>query len=161
MQDAQRILEGKLANTGVVTGIDLPLDDGIHVGTQGLKRLGARMANVATRKAKSPTVRSARFQPTTGNFGIIRVKFANVTGSLRADGRIGGFSIHTRTGEWVPLTYRADVDPSDSATVLLHTGGKLPDDAVLHYGFGKDPYCNLGDEADMAALVFGPLTIQR
>ena len=52
-----------------------------------------------------------------------------------------------------PLTYRADVDPSDSATVLLHTGGKLPDDAVLHYGFGKDPYCNLGDEADMAALV--------
>src|SRR4051812_9521595 len=119
----------------------------IHVGTQGLKRLGARMANVATRKAKSPAVVSARFQPTTGNFGIIRVKFANVTGSLRADRRIGGFSIHTRTGERVPLTYRADVDPSDSATVLLHTGGKLPDDAVLHYGFGKDPYCNLGDEA--------------
>jgi sialate O-acetylesterase len=78
-----------------------------------------------------------------------------------ADGKIGGFSVHTRTGEWVPLIYRADVDPSDGARVLLHTGGKLPDDAVLHYGFGKDPYCNLRDEADMAALVFGPLTIQR
>jgi sialate O-acetylesterase len=161
VQDAQRILASRLGNTGVVTGIDLPLDDGIHVGTQGLKRLGARMANVATSKAKSPTVASAQFHPTTGTFGVIRVKFANVTGSLRADGRIGGFSVHTRTGEWVPLIYRTDVDPSDGAAVLLHTGGKLPDDAVLHYGFGKDPYCNLRDEADMAALVFGPLTIQR
>ena len=161
VQDAQRILESRLGNTAVVTGIDLPLDDGIHVGTQGLKRLGTRMANVATGKAKSPTVVSAQFQPTTANFGVIRVKFENVTGSLRADGRIGGFSVHTPTGESVPLIYRTDVDPSDGATVLLHTGGKLPDDAVLHYGFGKDPYCNLRDEADMAALVFGPLTIQR
>ena len=31
---------------------------------------------------------------------------------------------------------------------------------MLHYGFGKDPYCNVRDAADMAAPVFGPLTIR-
>jgi sialate O-acetylesterase len=161
VQETQRVLESKLGKSGVVTGIDLPLDDGIHVGTQGLKRLGVRMANVATGKAKSPSVISAQYQPTYGAFGVIRVSFANVSGKLIAEGRIGGFSVHTKTGEWVPAIYRVDLDPAKTDQVLLQVSGKLPDDVVLHYGFGKDPYCNLRDEADMAALVFGPLPIQR
>ena len=152
----------RLANTGVVSGIDCRSTIGIHVGTQGLKRLGARMANVATRKSEESNVVSARFTADDRQFGIIRVKFANVTGSLRAtEGSRVDFLIHTRTANGYRLTYRADVDPSDGARSCCSTGGKLPEDAVLHYGFGKDPYCNLGDEADMAALVFGPLTIQR
>lgn len=161
VQETQRVLAGKLGKSGVVTAVDLALDDGIHVGTPGLKRLAVRMANSVTGKAKSPDVISAHYQPTTGAFGVIRVKFANVTGKLRADGRIGGFSLHSKAGEWVPAIYRADFDPTDPSAVLLQTGGKLPEDAVLHYGFGKDPYCNLRDEADMAALVFGPMPLQR
>ena len=89
------------------------------------------------------------------------MKFANVTGCFElTEGSVDFPSIRRQANRF-PLIFRADVDPSDGSTVLLHTGGKLPDDAVLHYGFGKDPYCNLRDEADMAALVFGPLTIQR
>ena len=32
---------------------------------------------------------------------------------------------------------------------------------MLHYGYGKYPYCNLRDSADMAAPVFGPMEIGR
>ena len=161
VQEAQRLLEGQVGKTGVVTAIDLSLDDGIHVGTQSHKRLALRMANVVTGKAKSPVPVSATYQPTTGTFGVIRVKFANVTGKLVSDGRLAGFSVHAPSGELVPVIYRADFDATDGSTILLQVGGKLPDNAVLHYGFGKDPYCNLRDEADMAALIFGPLPIQR
>ena len=56
---------------------------------------------------------------------------------------------------------RADVDPADGSTILLHVNGKIPDDALLHYGHGRDPLCNLRDDADMGALVFGPLPLSR
>ena len=54
--------------------------------------------------------------------------------------------------------YRVDLDGD---TAVLQLTGELPAGAVLHYGFGKDPYCNLRDDADMAVLVFGPLPIQQ
>ena len=37
---------------------------------------------------------------------------------------------------------------------MLFRSGKLPPDATLWYGFGKDPYCNLRDADDMAVPVF-------
>ena len=39
-----------MPNTAVVSVIDLELDDGIHVGTQGLKRAGQRLARIAERE---------------------------------------------------------------------------------------------------------------
>jgi sialate O-acetylesterase len=50
VQDAQRRIPDRMANTAVVASIDLELDDGIHVGTQGLKRLGMRLARIAQRE---------------------------------------------------------------------------------------------------------------
>jgi hypothetical protein len=46
------------------------------------------------------------------------------------------------------------VDPAEASSVLLSVQGKLPENATLWYGFGKDPYCNLHDAADMAVPVF-------
>ena len=40
----------RVPNTAVVSVIDLELDDGIHVGTQGLKRAGQRLARIAQRE---------------------------------------------------------------------------------------------------------------
>ena len=42
----------------------------------------------------------------------------------------------------------------------LSIGGKLGEGATLRYGYGKDPYRNLRDEADMGVAVFGPVPIQ-
>jgi sialate O-acetylesterase len=50
VQDAQRRIPDRMANTAVVASIDLELDDGIHVGTSGLKRLGMRLARIAQRE---------------------------------------------------------------------------------------------------------------
>ena len=36
----------------------------------------------------------------------------------------------------------------------------LPPGAKLWYGWGSDPYCNLVDDANMAAPVFGPMEIE-
>jgi sialate O-acetylesterase len=161
VQEAQRVLGDKIPKSGVVSAIDFSLDDVIHVSTPSQKRLGVRLANLATGKAKSPNVVSAHYQPTNGAFGLINVKFANVTGKLQADGRVSGFGLYTPAGEWIPAIFRADVDPSDGSTVLLHVNGKIPEDAALYYGYGRDPYCNLRDEADMGVLVFGPLPLNR
>jgi sialate O-acetylesterase len=171
IQESQRRAES-VKRTGVVAAADLGLDDGIHVGTPGLKRLGVRLANLAiadlfpaSRKegaaARGPRPISVEYRPTAGAFGVIRIRYSAVNGKLQSDGRIGGFSLHDEKGEVLPMVYRVDLDPADPTTVMLHVQGKLPPNASVHYGHGKDPYCNLRDSADMAALVFGPMPVKQ
>ncbi len=50
VQDAERRLAERVPNTAVVASIDLEIDDGIHVGTQGQQRLGQRLARIAERE---------------------------------------------------------------------------------------------------------------
>jgi len=92
---------------------------------------------------------------------ILRVKFSGVNGKLVAEGRPSGFTIHDAAGVVKPMIYKTRVDPEDPAAVLLYTFGKLSPGMTLHYGYGKDPYCNLRDEADMAVPVFGPMAIPQ
>jgi type 1 glutamine amidotransferase len=47
VQDAQRVIVDRVPNTAVISVVDLELDDLIHVGTQGLKRAGQRLARIA------------------------------------------------------------------------------------------------------------------
>jgi sialate O-acetylesterase len=148
--------ERTIPNSGVVAAIDTSLDDGIHVGTQDLKLLGKRLANLALgRTRRGPRPVSATFAN-----GMVRVAFSEVNEKLTSAGRLSGFSIHAGAGEPLPLIYKARIDPADPTSVLLSIGGKLPEGAVLRYGYGKDPYCNLRDEAGMGAPVFGPMAIQ-
>lgn len=50
VQEAQRQVAEQVPSTAVVASVDLELDDPIHVGTQGLKRLGVRLARIALRE---------------------------------------------------------------------------------------------------------------
>jgi sialate O-acetylesterase len=165
VQEAQRRAEPELGHAGMAACADCRLDDGIHVGTDDLQLLGVRLANLACHdlypdKAgcaairRGPRPASARFEN-----GVITVTFTDVNGGLKHEGRLSGFTIHGADGQPLPLVYRALVDPKNSDTVLVLVGGKLPEGAKLHYGWGKDPYVNLRDEAGMAAPVFGPMPI--
>jgi carbohydrate esterase-like sialic acid-specific acetylesterase len=156
VQEAQRLAAAKIPNTAMVAAVDLSLDDLIHVGTQDLKRLGKRMANLATQSARTPQPESASFSG-----GAVRVKFSGVTGKLRSAGRVSGFSIHGPDGVALPAIYKARVDPADGSAILLSITGQLPAGASLWYGAGKDPYCNVRDDADMGVPVFGPMTISQ
>ena len=166
VQEAQRKAEQNLRRVGMVTAIDLDLDDPIHIGTQSQKELGKRLAKLAchdlfpnvaycSRLKRGPRPVSAIFQD-----GIVRVSFSEVNERLVPRERISGFSIHSAEGKVLPVIYRAKTDPDDLAAVLLYVWGKLPAGATLRYGWGLDPYCNLKDKEGMAVPVFGPLNIQ-
>jgi sialate O-acetylesterase len=167
VQQAQLDVESKFKRIGMVPAIDLSLDDLIHVGTQDLKRVGKRLANLACYENfprgtncpqlfRGPRPGSAKFSD-----NILRVAFHSVNGKLTSEGRISGFTIHDAQGAMTPLIFKAQVNPASPNEVLLYLSAAPPDGATLRYGAGKDPYCNLRDEADMAVPVFGPLAIQR
>ncbi len=156
VQEMQRKAESTIPHSGMAASIDFSLDDIIHVGTQDHKRLGRRLANLALGQTKrGPRPVSAVFRD-----GVVRVTFEEVNGRLISEGRLSGFSIHGADGAPVPAIFKARLDPADPNAVLLHIAGKLPEGAGVRYGYGKDPYCNLSDQKDMGAPVFGPMPIR-
>jgi len=188
IQEMQRQAETAIPRTGMAAAIDLELDDLIHVGTQDLKRLGVRLANLAGRELFSgePAHENLEIGPRPASVyfedGTVRVEFEHVNGALSAGGRISGFSVHDAEGKPLPAVYDAFVDPAEENVVVLELQKQreayvkelrdpaardenaraffLPEGAALYYGYGKDPYCNLTDDADMAVPAFGPLSIE-
>jgi sialate O-acetylesterase len=184
VQDAQRRLPERVPNTAVISVIDLELDDGIHVGTQGLKRAGRRLARVALHElfgqagGYTPTLDKVSRGP--NNTLLVKFKGVNTSGianlasggagqmapsgheeyGLRPERHIGGFSLRKGDGTEIPLIYEATVGPSKD-TVILKLDKKLPEGANLWYGCGYDPYCNLTDSTDMAVPVFGPVPLDE
>jgi len=152
IREAQRTLAATMPHTAVVSAIDLELDDAIHVGTQGLSRLGQRLADAADGH-RGPDVAEVGVE---GGGVRLRVTFSGVRGELRAAGRPTGFSLRRRDEE-LPLIYKITLE-GDAA--LLHlTVDALPRGTELWYGWGLDPYCNLTDAQDAAIPAFGPMTV--
>jgi sialate O-acetylesterase len=166
VQEAQRLLEAKVPQTGVVAAVDTSLDDGIHVSTPDLKRLGMRLANLACKDMGVASCQSYRRGPRLASAALegntlVRVKFNEVNGKLASEGRLNGFSLIGPDGAELPVIYKQRVNPADSSEVLLSVQGTIPDGATLQYGRGKNPYANLRDGLDMAAPAFGPVPLQR
>ncbi len=166
IQEAQRTAESEIPHSGMVASVDLSLEDGIHVSTPDLKRLGRRLADRVSHDLfprvnnygelkPGPRPASAIYEA-----GVLKVRFTDVNQRLQSEGRISGFTIHNGDGPALPLIYKASVDPAEASTVLLFISGKLPEHASLRYGFGKDPYCNVTDAADLAVPAFGPMPIR-
>ena len=163
VQETQRTLAESIPHSGVVSAIDVALDDGIHVGTQDQKRIGKRLAVLATRdlfpamsdygqQKGGPRPVSAAFAN-----GILKLTFDGVNGRLQSEGRIAGFSIHDAQGQPVPMIYKARFDPADGNIIYLHLGGKLPEGATVRLRLRKrsllqcdrlEGYGNAGIRAD-------------
>ncbi len=192
IQDAQRTLPERVPNTGVVSVIDLELDDLIHVGTQGLKRAGQRLARLALREqfgqigAMTPTLDRVTQGP--HNTLVLKFKGVNMSASinhrmgqgqgmgmsfggtnspgeaasagLKPERHIGGFSIRKADGTEIPLIFEAAVGKARDSVILKLTG-PVPAGALLWYGHGLDPLCNLTDGLDMAVPVFGPIGLDE
>jgi len=160
VQLAQLRAEAEIPHSGMVAAVDLQLDDSIHVSTPDLKRLGRRMADLICidlfprLKNYGEMKRGPRPVEAAFEGGVVKVSFAGVNGRLQSEGRMSGFSIHDSKGAPLPVIYKSRVDAAEASTMLLYVQGKLPPDAMLWYGFGKDPYCNVRDAADMAVPVF-------
>jgi sialate O-acetylesterase len=118
VQDAERHLAERLPNTAIVASIDLELDDGIHIGTSGQKRLGRRFAQVALRElygrpgATTPTF--DRVNKGSGNTLVVKFKGVNIAPEMtspmggRGFGGMGGaggqgmMSVPVQSGSVVP-----------------------------------------------------------
>lgn len=160
VQVAQLRAESEIPHSGMVAAVDLQLDDGIHISTPELKRLAKRLADLVCHdlfprmKDYGELKTGPRPVAATYQNGIIKVNFSGVNGRLQSDGPISGFTIHNANGDWEPMIYKSRVDPAEASSVLLYVQGKLPADATLWYGYGKTPYCNVRDAADLAVPVF-------
>jgi sialate O-acetylesterase len=168
VREAQRLIPEQVPHTAVVSAIDLELDDFIHVGTQGLKRAGKRLALIALGKlygqagAATPTFASVVKGPSS----TLLVKFKGVNlrdgdqPGLRPARHIAGFSIRDKDGKPVGFIYDAAVGPDpQTVTLKLVPHRDFPKEGFIWYGYGLDPYCNLSDGLDMAALAFGPIPL--
>jgi len=189
VQDAQRRIPDRVPNTAVVASIDLELDDGIHVGTQGLKRLGTRLARIAERELYSRAgATTPAFERVMRNGDrTLVIKFSGVNrvpisapASIATGPRLIGPSLAPSQGQSLTglqparhiagFSIRKDDGTEtplihDAAvgpsqdTVILKLTGAIPKGSKLWYGYGFDPYCTLTDALDMAVPVFGPIPL--
>jgi len=160
VQLAQLKAENQIPHASMVAAVDLQLDDGIHISTPDLKRLAKRVADLVCHdlfpRVKDYGALKTGPRPVAATYqnGVVKVTFSGVNGRLQSDGPISGFSIHNANGEWEPMIYKSRVDPAEASSVLLYVQGKLPENAILWYGYGKTPYCNVRDAQDLAVPVF-------
>ena len=164
IQEQQRLLPGKIKFLETVPAIDLPLDDGIHIGAEGCPRLAARLASAASRlvyghksEGPMPQFRGVRLVDTSPPFAV-EVAFDGVCGALRAAGEPGGFQFMSPEGTPVDLVYKTELRGN---TVLLHLSKKPAGPVDLFYGHGFTPRCNITDARGFSLPVFGPVSIGR
>ncbi len=166
IQTDELALEADLAPGAMTPAVDLALNDGIHVGTPGHKTLGYRLANLAEHDLfAGKTLRGPRLEKIevahTPYGGQVRVKYNSVNGALAAAGRLSGFTISEGPeGSDAPCIFNQELDPKDP-TVAIVWFDNLPNNPQLWYGRGLNPYCNLVDQANMAAPVMGPIPIKE
>lgn len=164
VREMQRRLAEDVPHTAVAPAIDLDLDDPIHIGTQGLKRLGRRLANIALNKVYGKaTSAGITLAGVASDTKQIRVRFGGVSGGLKAPdpaGRVPGFAIGV-AGERPEATaiYKAEIAPDNPSEVILHTQEPVAKGEELWYGWGLAPFCQLTDQADMAVPAFGPVAL--
>lgn len=164
VQSAQLSVEGEDPDTAVVPAVDLPIDDPIHIGSEGLKVLGRRLAIAAETKAyggkAAPGPRFAEVTRANTPYGLtFRVKFNSPNGAIQAKGFVSGFSVSKGAdGEDVPSIYKQEI-AADDPTVVVLWANELPEAPHLWYGRGLDPSCTLTDAADMGVPAFGPIAL--
>jgi len=166
IQTDELALEADLEPCALVPAVDLSLDDGIHAGTAGLKTLGYRLACQAERDLFGGKVLRG---PRLENMDLVgtpygrqlRVKFNVLNGGLKSAGRLSGFSISDGPdGPEVPCIFNQEIAQDDPSVVIVWVDN-LPENPCLWYGRGLNPYCNLADEASMAAPVMGPIPFKK
>lgn len=165
IQNLQRELPAAIPHLTTVTTIDLPLDDGIHIASDGFPELARRMARAAARlipgagrERPAPqllAVRPLRHSPARGYF--LDLKYAHVAGDLRAFGNPGGFSFHDETtGELRDIVFRTSLHGS---LVRLHLASWPRRGTVLWHGHGTAPACTIHDTRGEPLPVQGPIPL--
>ena len=164
IQDQEANLHKHIHHCACVSAADLPLDDAIHVSSDGYTRLGVRLARLAdhfvngkAKEALAPEVESLK-KRTVDGVGIIEVVFKNVTGGLRSDGYPAGFALVDQDGRDSNTIFKTELDGN---RVRLHADPWHTDNSNLVYGHGYAPVLNITDLRDMPIPVLGARSLGK
>lgn len=165
IREQQRLCAVELPHAGMVTAIDLPLDDPIHISSKGHERLGRRLARLVLRDLFGHS--EIQPGPTLADIAIIpfrfpryRLTFAGVNGRLCSPPVPSGFSIRDSQGQDLRLIYKVELAATEPC-IDLYLRQASPPDAQLWYGWGLDPHCTVTDELDMGLPAFGPVNLNQ
>jgi hypothetical protein len=164
IQEQQRLLPEKIESLETVPAIDLPLDDGIHIGAEGFPRLATRLASAADRlvygnrhETRGPQLRKKNpFTLRTPN--TLEIAFDFVRGGLQASGEPVGFRFVADQVTPQDISYKTELKGD---VVTLHLNKPLIGALGLFYGHGLAPSCNITDARGFSLPVFGPLIVQK
>lgn len=168
IREMQRDVLKKRKNVYMVTGIDLPLDDCVHIASEGQKRLGRRLADMAlTYVYKLPghatqinldNLKLCWNKITESYF--IKVHYSGVCRKLRSAGLPSQFALRINSKENISyVVSKVILDPEDDAGVDVYLS-RLPEtSAQLVSGEGTYPYMNITDSMNNAIPAFGPVNI--
>ncbi len=152
----------------ITNGIDLELDDVIHLSSRGQQRLGARLAELALTRVYGLQGHGDQIEPqslelkkdTVTNSYYLLLHYQGVTGNLKADGMPAGFEL--RFGNSIRLSHvipKVELDPDDAAGLRLYLSALPEEPASLVCGPGTSPVMNITDSHDMPVPAFGPLLV--
>ena len=164
LREQQRWLAEEVPGVHLVPAADLALSDGIHVGWDGHKILGVRMARVAlphvTSDGDRPGIDLASVRFANADRTVIKVDFNYVAGKLHADGLPRGFTLTLPDQPTRDLFFDVQFDAAHPNRVVLYRGAAVDSAAKLSYGQGLNPILNITDGDDMAPCSFGPVAIE-
>ena len=157
-------LPESVPHTAATSAIDLGLDDGVHINTSGLIRLGRRLARLATElqnapdQIAGPRIVSLKTAATPPGPGEVKLTSRNVSGGWLPRDHMSGFSVHDASGAPHPTLEIINVsrDAADATTIRILLSGPAATDVYIAYGLGFNPYCNVVDEADRPLCAFLP-----
>ena len=141
IRDIQRRVVTQRQNIHMVSAIDLPLEDPIHLSFEAYQKLGPRLAEIALTEvyrlpghATPIRLGAIEILQPENRRALIRVRFEGVNGRLTACGCPTGFELRSTLPAQDPgrvypnppvldvpirVIYRVDFDPSDPAAVFL------------------------------------------
>jgi sialate O-acetylesterase len=168
VREIQRNILNMRKNIYMVSAIDLPQDDCAHTSTDGQKRLGRRIAEMALTyvynlpgHAKQITLESMKLcKNEKSGSDYLHLHYSGVCGHLMSMGYPSNFEL--RVGGKVKIEYvvsKVEIDPNDDAGLDVYLSGVPNVPAQLVCGSGTFPYMNITDSLDMPIPAFGPIDI--
>ena len=161
VQEQERLLPGLIPDLEVVPSVDLEIDDPIHISGAGQGILGKRLARVAERLALGNTKRKPAItyagceviKVGALNDTTVRLKYKNVVGGLRSEGRPNGFTLHDASGALIERgVYKVTLE-KDSIVLGVWPPLRSLSGSSISYGYGMYPYCNITDGEGMGLPV--------
>jgi peptidoglycan/xylan/chitin deacetylase (PgdA/CDA1 family) len=155
-------------NVWFTTGIDLELDDCIHISSLGNQRMGARLGEIALTHVYGLKEHGDQIEPqsialkkdTVSGSWYLLLHYNGITGKLHSAGLASCFEI--RFGNEIRLSHvisKVQTDLCDAAGLRLYLSALPEEPANLICGAGTNPHMSITDSLDMPIPAFGPVGI--